>query len=103
MDKPITKSELFSNIAEETGLTKKQVSEVFDSLNKNIEKSLGKKGCGKFVVPGLIKIENKKVPAKPARKGVPNPFKPGETMDIPAKPASTKVVVRALKGLKEMI
>ena len=38
-----------------------------------------------------------------ARKGVPNPFKPGELMDIPAKPASTKIKVRALKNLKAMI
>jgi len=31
-----------------------------------------------------VKIEKKLVPA---RKGVPNPFKPGELMDRPAKPA----------------
>ena len=103
MDKPLTKNELFSAISEETGLTKKQVSEVFDSLCSNIGKSLTNSDCGKFVLPGLLKIEKKEVPAKPAKKGVPNPFKPGETMDIPAKPASTKVVLRALKGLKEMI
>jgi hypothetical protein len=33
---------------------------------------------------------------------VPNPFKPGETMDVPAKPASTKVKLVALKNLKDM-
>ncbi len=38
----------------------------------------------------------------PARKGVPNPFKPGELMDVAAKAASTKVKVRALKNLKSM-
>lgn len=103
MDKPLTKNELFSAISEDTGLTKKQVSEVFDSLNTNLSKSLSSSGCGKFVLPGLLKVEKKEVPAKPAKNGVPNPFKPGETMDIPAKPASTKVVLRALKGLKEMI
>lgn len=102
-EKPLTKSELFAKIAEETELSKKQVGEVFDSLNKIIDQSLGKSGCGKFVIPGLVKIELKHVPAKPARKGVPNPFKPGETMDIPAKPASSKVVVRALKNLKDSL
>ena len=102
-EKPLTKSELFAKIAEETELSKKQVGEVFDSLNKIIDQSLGKGGCGKFVIPGLVKIELKNVPAKPARKGVPNPFKPGETMDIPAKPASSKVVVRALKNLKDSL
>jgi len=34
---------------------------------------------------------------------VPNPFRPGELMDIPAKPASTKIKVRPLKNLKGMI
>ncbi len=103
MDKPLTKNELFSAISEDTGLTKKQIAEVFDSLNANINNSLANDACGKFVLPGLLKIEKKEVPAKPAKTGVPNPFKPGETMDIPAKPASTKVILRALKGLKEMI
>ena len=41
--------------------------------------------------------------AKPARKGVPNPFKPGELMDVAAKPAKTTIKVRALKGLKDMV
>ena len=50
-----------------------------------------------------MKIEKKKVPARPARKGVPNPFKPGELMDVPAKKASVKVKVRPLKALKAMI
>lgn len=102
MEKHLTKSELFANIAEETGLTRKQVSAVFDSLCNNMKKSIGKNGCGKFILPGLIKVEKRKVPARPARKGVPNPFKPGETMDVAAKPASTKIVVRALKALKEV-
>lgn len=102
MDKPMTKSELYAAIAEDTELSKKQVVAVFESIAKNIGKSIGKSGCGKFVLPGLLKIEKKHVDAKPARKGVPNPFKPGETMDVPAKPATTKIVVRALKNLKEM-
>jgi hypothetical protein len=33
---------------------------------------------------------------------VPNPFKPGESMDRPAKPAYTKVKVRAMKLLNNM-
>ena len=68
-----------------------------------IKKSLSSRGPGMFTIPGLVKIEKKKVPARPARKGVPNPFKPGELMDIAAKPASTKVKVRALKNLKDMV
>jgi len=80
----------------------RKVAAVLEALSNEIKKALGSKGPGVFAVPGLVKIEKKKVPAKPARKGVPNPFKPGELMDVAAKPASTKIKVRALKQLKAM-
>ncbi len=98
-----SKSEVMNNIAEETGLTKKQVGAVLEALASEIKKSLSNKGPGLFSIPGLVKIEKKKVPARPAQKNVPNPFKPGELMDRPAKPASVKVKVRALKNLKDMV
>ena len=100
--KPMTKSELLNAICDETELTRREVNSVLDALNTQIAKSLGRRGAGAFTLPGLVKIEKKKVPARKARKGVPNPFKPGELMDIAAKPASTKVKVRALKNLKDM-
>jgi nucleoid DNA-binding protein len=98
-----TKTEIFNAIAEETGLTRKQVSSVFAALAGQIEKNVGKRGPGIFAIPGLVKIEKKDVPARPARKNVPNPFKPGETMNVAARKASKKIKVRALKGLKGMI
>jgi nucleoid DNA-binding protein len=98
-----SKSEITSNIADATGLSKKEVSSVFDALATEIKRSLSSKGPGMFAVPGLVKIEKKKVPARPAKKGVPNPFRPGELMDVPAKPATTKIKVRALKNLKDMV
>lgn len=101
--KPMTKSELLNAISTETELTRKQVSTVLDSLSGQVGRSLGRRGAGAFTLPGLVKIEKKKVPARKARKGVPNPFKPGELMDVAAKPASTKVKVRALKNLKDMV
>ena len=88
---PLTKTQLFSEIAENTGLTKKEVSSVFEELGDLVERHVKKRGCGVFTLPGLLKIKSRKVPARPARKGVPNPFKPGELMDIKAKPASVKV------------
>ena len=100
--KPLTKTELLANIATATELSKNQVAAVLDALGAEIEKSLGSKGAGAITVPGLLKIEKKKVPARKAEKGVPNPFKPGELMDRPAKPAYNKVKVRALKLLKDM-
>jgi nucleoid DNA-binding protein len=100
--KPLTKTQIIASIAEDTDLTKKDVSAVFDSMTKLIKKSLGRSGAGSFTLPGILKIEKKRVPARPARKNAPNPFRPGETMDIPAKPAHNKVKVRPLKNLKDM-
>jgi nucleoid DNA-binding protein len=98
-----SKSEVTQNLANATGLSKKDISKVFEALASEIKKSLGNKGPGLFAIPGLVKIEKRRVPARPARKGVPNPFKPGELMDVAAKPASVKIKVRALKNLKDMV
>ncbi|MEE8450718.1 MAG: HU family DNA-binding protein [Thermoguttaceae bacterium] len=100
--KPPTKTEIVTNIAEATDLTKKEVSAVLDALSAEIKKSLSARGPGAFSIPGLIKIEKKKVPARPAEKNWLNPFTK-ELQDRPAKPASTKVKVRALKNLKDMV
>ena len=98
-----SKSEVLQNLANSTGLNRKQISAVMESLSGEIKKALGSKGPGVFQIPGLVKIEKKKVPARPAKKNVPNPFKPGEFMDVAAKPASVKIKVRPLKSLKEMV
>jgi nucleoid DNA-binding protein len=101
-NKPITKSELLNAISTETNLSRREVGAVLESLTGQISKSLGRRGAGVFNLPGLLKIEKKKVPARKASRGVPNPFKPGELMDVAAKPATTKVKIKALKGLKDM-
>ncbi|HEV2971222.1 MAG TPA: HU family DNA-binding protein [Pirellulales bacterium] len=98
-----SKTEVLAAIADATQANKKVVGAVLDALSAEIKKALSNKGPGVFALHGLVKIERKKVPAKPARKGVPNPFKPGELMDVAAKPASTKIKVRPLKSLKEMV
>jgi len=100
--KSISKTEFMKSIADATGLSKKQVASVIEEMSKLIGKNLGKKGPGVIAIPGLVKIKIKAVPAQPARKNVPHPFKPGEFRDIPAKPASRKVRVLALKALKDM-
>lgn len=102
-NKPLSKSQLIGAIAEATELARKDVNHVLQCLSEKVEWSLGRRGPGVFTLPGLVKIEKKKVPARKARRGVPNPFKPGELMDIAAKPATTKVKVRALKNLKSMV
>lgn len=101
--KPLTKTEIFTNIGEATDLSRKQVAAVFTALAEEVKKSLGTRGAGAITIPGLVKLEKKKIPARPAKKNVPNPFRPGELMDVKAKPASNKIRVRALKNLKDMI
>jgi len=98
-----TKAAILSEIAANTSLTKKQVSSVIDELTDLVERHIKKRAVGEFTLPGLFKIKTVKRPARKARKGVPNPFRPGELMDIAAKPASTKVRVLPLKGLKVMV
>ncbi len=96
-----TKTQILNTISESTGLSKKEVGLVLDELGELIERHIKKRGVGEFTLPGLLKIKTVKKPARPARKNVPNPFKPGELMDIPKKPASTRVKVLPLKKLKE--
>jgi nucleoid DNA-binding protein len=98
-----TKSAILAEIAENTELSRKQVASVIDELSTLIERHVKKGGVGEFTLPGLLKIKTVKKPARKARKGVPNPFRPGELMDVAAKPASTKIKVLPLKGLKEFV
>ncbi len=100
--KSMSKGALVTAIADETELTRRDVNAVLASLGGQIERSLGRRGPGMFTLPGLVKIERRKVPARKARKNVPNPFKPGELMDVPARPATSKIRVRPLKNLKAM-
>ena len=97
----LTKAQMLASIADNTGLTKVQVASVMDEMESLIDRSVRKRGVGEFTIPGLLKITTVKKPAKKARKNVPNPFKPGEGMDVAAKPASIQVKIRALKKLKE--
>ncbi|MDO5580077.1 MAG: HU family DNA-binding protein [Planctomycetia bacterium] len=101
--KPFTKTQIVEMIATQTNVSKKDVAAVLASLNDVIAQSFSKKGAGKFVLPGIVKLEKKKIPARKAQKNVPNPFKPGEFRDVPAKPAHDTIKVRALKGLKDMV
>ena|SRR5579859_4870204 len=96
-----SKGEVLSTAAEATGLNRKQVAAVFDSLAEQIKNALGKKGPGLFTVPGLMRIKVKNVPAKKGGMRM-DPFTKVERMFKP-KPASKKVQVRPLKALKEMV
>jgi nucleoid DNA-binding protein len=94
-----TKSDILAHVSKDTGLSKKQVSSVFESLNTVIKKSL--KSHGIFTLPGLAKMKVVKKPATKARQGI-NPFTK-EKMMFKAKPASKKVRILPLKSLKALV
>ena len=98
---PLTKSAMMDEIAGNTGLSKKQVSAVFDELSTLVERHIKKGAVGQFTLPGLMKIEVRRKPATKARKGI-NPFTGEETI-FKAKPARNVVKIRALKKMKDMV
>ena len=102
MAKKMTKSQIITHIADKTGLKRKQVAAVFDSLGALARKELAKKGQAEFaILPGLAKAKVRTKKAVPAGKWL-NPFtKQMETRK--AKPARRVVKLAALKGLKEMV
>ena len=99
--KPRTKSEIYNALAEETGLTKKDVGAVFEAMAGLIKKDLSKKGPGVFNVAGLLKLKVVRKPATKEREGI-NPFTQEPTI-FKAKPARNVVKALPLKALKDMV
>jgi nucleoid DNA-binding protein len=99
--KPLTKSAIYQELATGTGLTRKQVNDVFEGLVGLIKREVGKKGSGVFALAGLLKIKRVNKPATKERMGR-NPAT-GEPMKIKAKPARTVVKAQPLKTLKEFV
>lgn len=95
-----TKSQILNELSTNTGLSKRQVSEVLDELGTVIERHIKKRAVGEFTLPGLFKIKTVEKPARKARKGI-NPFT-GEETTFKAQPRSTAVKIQPLKALKDM-
>jgi len=97
---PLTKTQLFTTIAERTDMKKKDVAMVFDELASIINGHVKRNAAGVFTLPGLLKIKVVRKPATKARKGI-NPFT-GEPTIFKAKPARNVVKCQPLKALKDM-
>ena len=94
-----TKGQMFTTIAEQTELSRRQVSAVFEVLNGIVTKCLKQNGV--VTLPGLAKMKVVKKPATKAREGI-NPFT-GEKMTFKAKPASKKVRILPVTALKDAV
>ena len=95
----MSKSDLARHLSEQSGVETKSVKAVLASLEATVLGAVSKKGAQQFVLPGLLKITSVAVPAKAKRFGK-DPFT-GQDRWFPAKPASVKVKVRALKKVKD--
>jgi nucleoid DNA-binding protein len=96
----LTKSALVGLIAERNALTRKQVTDVLATLEAAVLGSVHPKGAGAFILPGVLKVTLRKVPARKAGTMIRNPAT-GEMMKAAAKPASVRVKIRALSKLKK--
>jgi DNA-binding protein HU-beta len=99
--KRMSKTQLIAELAEKTGLEKKQVVGVFDQLLQLVERELGSKGPGEITVPDLVKLKVKIAPARPEHVGI-DPFTKQERT-FPAKPESRKVRATPAKRLKDVL
>jgi nucleoid DNA-binding protein len=71
--KVMSKSEMFSIIAESAALKRKDVSNVFEIYGVLLKRHLGKGGVGECTLPGFLKFKIVRKPATKARKGI-NPL-----------------------------
>jgi nucleoid DNA-binding protein len=96
-----TKSQVFAELAEKAGISRKQVQAVFDGLNEQIKKHLKKDG-DTFTVPGMLRLRLRRTKAVKGGKQVMNRFT-GQMTVTKDKPARNAVRARALKALNELV
>lgn len=101
--KKFGKLEVYSALAESNDLEMVQVRKIFEDLQNLAERHLKKNGCGEFEIPNIAKLVRREKKATKAKKNVPCPFRPGETYDIKAKPASLTVKSMPTAGMKKLI
>jgi DNA-binding protein HU-beta len=99
MSKPMTKSELISEISDRSKLRKIDVKGVIDALAIVGYKELKKNGS--FLVPGFAKFVVIKKPATKARPGI-NPFTKEPTV-FKARPARKIIRARPVKAAKNAV
>jgi len=98
-NKRMTKAQIVGSLAEKSGLSKKQVADLFGNLTDLVHSEL--KGFGEFILPDLIKLKVKNIPAREAQMKK-NPLT-GQMAEYAAKPASRKVRASVLKSLKDTL
>ncbi|MEM9068888.1 MAG: HU family DNA-binding protein [Myxococcota bacterium] len=112
--KRMTKAQIFSEIADRTGLSKREVSTVFEALQELIKRELGKHAPWQerekdgevvakwkdFIIPDMVKLKLKFVPA---RKNVKTRNPNTQEEIIRDREAMTKLSATPIKRLKELV
>jgi nucleoid DNA-binding protein len=99
--KGATKSQVYAELAEMAGITRKQVQAVFDGLNGLVKKHLKKDG-DTFTIPGMLKLRLRRQKAVKGGKPVMNRFT-GQMTVTKDRPAKNVVRARPLKALNESV
>ncbi|MSQ67499.1 MAG: DNA-binding protein [Gammaproteobacteria bacterium] len=98
-----SKSQILAALVDATGMKKKDIQMLLVAVHEHALRHLGKNGSGEMSIPELgIKLRRVTKAATKAAT-VPNPFKPGEMVKRPARPASLAVRVAPLKVLKDAV
>jgi len=100
-DKRMSKSQFVTTLAEKSGLDKKQVTSVLNTINAMVAQQLSKRGPGEVLIPGLLRLNVVDKPATRQHEGV-NPFTK-EPMTYKAKAARKVIKARPLKALIDAI
>jgi len=96
-----TKSQVYADLAEGAGVTRKQVQALFDALGGLIKKHLKKDG-DTFTVPGMLKLRLRRMKAVKGGKPVKNQFT-GMMTVTKDRPARNVIRARPLKGLNGLV
>jgi nucleoid DNA-binding protein len=95
----MSKTELIDTIAGKSGVEKKQVKAVLETLTDVVYAEL--KAQHEVVLPGLLKLALVTKPATPEREGI-NPFTKEKTT-FKAKPERKVIKPRPVKALKDAV
>jgi nucleoid DNA-binding protein len=100
--KAITKSALYTKLAESSGLKKADVTNLLDLLAETAKAELGPKGAGVFTLPGIARFKVRKVKAVKGGVEKVNPLN-GQKYTTKDKPAYNKVTSRPIKAFAEAL
>jgi DNA-binding protein HU-beta len=97
----LTKTQFIANLAEKSGLTRRQAVSALIAIDTIVFHQLGSQGPGEVLIPGLLRLNVVDKPATPQHEGI-NPFT-NEPMTYKARAARRVIRVRSLKALKAAV